>query len=79
MTIKELLDAAAGRAVAAKADAGLWDARLLLAHALGGVSPLALDPRQSLDEEEKMAAWLLENLQDLTLEYLRREQVEMAW
>jgi release factor glutamine methyltransferase len=51
VTIKELLDAAAGRAVAAKADAGLWDARLLLAHALGGVSPLALDPRQSLDED----------------------------
>ena len=51
MTIKELLDGAAGRAVAAKADASLWDARLLLAHALGGVSPLALDPRQSLDED----------------------------
>jgi ferritin-like metal-binding protein YciE len=34
--------------------------------------------RQSLDEEEKMAAWLLENLQELTLEYLRREEVEMA-
>jgi release factor glutamine methyltransferase len=51
VTIKELLDAAAGRAVAAKADASLWDARLLLAHALGGVSPLALDPRQSLEED----------------------------
>ena len=34
--------------------------------------------RQSLDEEEKMAAWILENLQDLTLEYLRREELEGA-
>ncbi|HEY1435332.1 MAG TPA: peptide chain release factor N(5)-glutamine methyltransferase [Thermoanaerobaculia bacterium] len=50
MTIRELLETAASRAVAAGADASLWDARLLLAHAMGGMSPLALDPRQTLEE-----------------------------
>jgi release factor glutamine methyltransferase len=49
MTIRELLETAASRAVAAGSDASLWDARLLLAHALGGLSPLALDPRQIPD------------------------------
>ena len=49
MTTGDLLKDAADRAVKAGADASLWDARLLLAHALGGVSPLALDPRQALD------------------------------
>jgi len=34
--------------------------------------------QQSLDEEEKMAAWILEHLQNLTLEYLHREEMEMA-
>jgi release factor glutamine methyltransferase len=51
VTIKELLDTAASRAVTAGADASLWDARLLLAHAMGGMSPLALDPRQTLEPE----------------------------
>ncbi len=51
MTIKELLETAASRAIAAGGDAGLWDARLLLAHALGGKSPLALDPRQTLEAD----------------------------
>lgn len=51
MTIKELLDEAASKAVGAGADASLWDARLLLAHAMGGMSPLALDPRQQLEAE----------------------------
>lgn len=32
--------------------------------------------RQSLDEEEKMAAWLLDHVKELTLEYLRREELE---
>ena len=50
MTTGEILKDAAERAAKAGADASLWDARLLLAHALGGVSPLALDPRQTLDE-----------------------------
>lgn len=49
MTIRELLETAASRAVGAGSDASLWDARLLLAHALGGLSPLALDPRQVPD------------------------------
>jgi ferritin-like metal-binding protein YciE len=34
--------------------------------------------RQSLHEEEKMAAWILDNLKNLTLEYLRREEIELA-
>src|SRR5215470_2778866 len=49
MTIGEILREAADRTAAAKADATPWDARLLLAHALGGASPLALDPRIALD------------------------------
>ena len=49
MTIGEILRDAQDRIVAAKADATTWDARLLLAHALGGASPLALDPRLTLD------------------------------
>ncbi|HWZ85499.1 MAG TPA: peptide chain release factor N(5)-glutamine methyltransferase [Thermoanaerobaculia bacterium] len=51
MIIKDLLGTAASKAIAAGADATLWDARLLLAHAMGGLSPLALDPRQALDDE----------------------------
>jgi len=50
MTTGELLKEAAERAAQARADATVWDARLLLAHVLGGVSPLALDPRQTLEE-----------------------------
>ncbi len=49
MTIRELLESAADKAVKGTSDANLWDARLLLAHALGGLSPLALDSRQTLD------------------------------
>ena len=49
MTIRELLESAASRAIAARSDASLWDARLLLAHAMGGLSPLALDLRQTPD------------------------------
>lgn len=50
MTTGELLKEAAERAAKAGAEGSLWDARLLLAHVLGGVPPLALDPRQTLDE-----------------------------
>jgi release factor glutamine methyltransferase len=50
MTIGELLRDAADRAAAAAADATAWDARLLLGHALGGIPPLALDQRQTLDQ-----------------------------
>jgi release factor glutamine methyltransferase len=49
MTIREALEDAADRAVKAGSDATAWDARLLLAHALGGAPPLALDPRQTVD------------------------------
>jgi release factor glutamine methyltransferase len=49
MTIKEALESAANRAAKAGADATVWDARLLLAHAMGGAPPLGLDPRQTLD------------------------------
>ena len=49
MTIREVLEAAADRAAKAGSEATAWDARLLLAHALGGTPPLALDPRASLD------------------------------
>lgn len=49
MTIRELLEAAALRAIAAGSDASPWDARLLLGHALGGLPPLALDLRQTPD------------------------------
>ena len=50
MTTGELLRTATEKATVAGADATAWDARLLLAHVLGGVPPLALDPRQTLDE-----------------------------
>jgi len=50
VTTGEILRAAAESAAAAGSDASPWDARLLLAHSLGGLSPLALDPRQTHDE-----------------------------
>jgi ferritin-like metal-binding protein YciE len=50
---------------------------LVLADQLG-LAQARSSLQQSLDEEEKMAAWLLDNLQDLTLEYLQREEIEMA-
>ena len=49
MTIREALETAANRAAKAGADATAWDARLLLAHAMGGAPPLGLDPRVVLD------------------------------
>jgi ferritin-like metal-binding protein YciE len=50
---------------------------LVLAEQLG-FSEAQSSLQQSLDEEEKMAAWILQNLRDLTLEYLRREELEAA-
>lgn len=44
MIIRELLDSASRRARESGAEATLWDARILLAHALGRRNPLALDP-----------------------------------
>ena len=49
MTTGELLKDAAERAALAGSDATVWDARLLLGHSLGGLSPLALDPRMTLE------------------------------
>src|SRR5262245_48198184 len=49
MTIREALERAAERAAKAGGDATAWDARVLLAHAMGGAPPLGLDPRQTLD------------------------------
>lgn len=51
MTTGELLKDATERATKAGSDASAWDARLLLAHAMGGMSPLALDPRQTLQAD----------------------------
>ena len=53
MTIKELLDAAAGEARRLAADATAWDARLLLAHALGGRNPLGLELRADVGAEPR--------------------------
>jgi release factor glutamine methyltransferase len=49
VTVREALEAAAEQAAKAGADATVWDARLLLAHAMGGAPPLGLDPRVVLD------------------------------
>jgi release factor glutamine methyltransferase len=49
MTLKELLDRAALQAREAGAEATSWDARLLLAHVLGGRNPLGLELRAPLD------------------------------
>lgn len=45
MTVAERLSDAESRARRTGSDATLWDARLLLAHAVGHDKPLALDPR----------------------------------
>lgn len=45
MTVGERLSDAESRARRAGSDATVWDARLLLAHAVGHDQPLALDPR----------------------------------
>jgi release factor glutamine methyltransferase len=52
MKAKELLDEAARLARESGAEATEWDARLLLAHALGGSNPLSVDPGRNLDPEE---------------------------
>lgn len=52
MTAKELLEAAATLARETGAEATAWDARLLLAHVLGGKSPLSLDLGWNVDSEE---------------------------
>src|ERR1700693_4539059 len=46
MTAGEILEAAAELARNSGAEATPWDARILLAHAMGGSSPLSRDPRR---------------------------------
>jgi release factor glutamine methyltransferase len=72
VTIREILEGAADRAARAGADASVWDARLLLAHSLGGISPLALDPRQTLDPvvAERFGALWERRLQGVPVQHL---------
>jgi release factor glutamine methyltransferase len=72
VTIRELLEGAAERAAKTGADASVWDARLLLAHSLGGISPLALDPRQTLDAivAERFGALWDKRLQGVPVQHL---------
>jgi len=49
MTAREILEAAAELASLSASEATPWDARILLAHAIGGSSPLSLDPRRQIE------------------------------
>ena len=51
MTVRERLSEAEGRARDTGSDATAWDARTLLAHAVGHGKPLALDPREDVPPE----------------------------
>lgn len=53
MIAKELLDAAERLAREEAAEATPWDARVLLAHAMGGASPLSLDPRREVEAQAR--------------------------
>jgi release factor glutamine methyltransferase len=53
MTAKELLDAAERLARENAAEATPWDARVLLAHAMGGGSPLSLEPRREVEPDAR--------------------------
>ena len=60
MRTRELLAEASDLARDARSDATTWDARILLAHALGLKNPLRLDPTASVDGEAEArfrAAW----------------------
>ena len=72
MTIKEALERAADRAAKAGAEATSWDARLLLAHALGGAPPLGLDPRLVLDPvvEARFEAFWEKRLMGVPVQHL---------
>ncbi len=54
MTAKELLDAAERLARENAAEATPWDARVLLAHAIGGGSPLSLEPRREVEPDARL-------------------------
>lgn len=49
MTARELLERATLEAKERASEATPWDARILLAHAMGGSSPLSLDPRRQVE------------------------------
>jgi len=51
VTAREILDAAEKVARQNAAEATPWDARILLAHALGGSNPLALEPHREVEPE----------------------------
>jgi release factor glutamine methyltransferase len=51
VTVRERLSEAESRARHSGSDATGWDARILLAHAVGHGKPLLLDPREELPEE----------------------------
>lgn len=53
MTAKELLEAAERLARENAAEATPWDARVLLAHAMGGTSPLSFDPRREVEPDAR--------------------------
>ena len=53
MTVRELLDAAARLAKERGAEATPWEARILMAHALGARGPLALDLRHDLPDDQR--------------------------
>src|SRR6476660_3073393 len=53
MTAKEVLEAATELARARQPEATPWDARILLAHALGGASPLSLDTRREVEPDAR--------------------------
>src|SRR6476620_9088580 len=53
MTAGEILEAAAALASHKTAEATPWDARILLAHAMGGASPLSLDPPRQVEPDAR--------------------------
>jgi release factor glutamine methyltransferase len=53
MTAREILEAAERVARASASEGTPWEARLLLAHALGGRSPLSLDPKREVKPKEE--------------------------
>src|SRR5262249_59613234 len=59
MTAKEILEGAEQLARESHSEATPWDARLLLAHAMGGRNPLSLDARQEVGERGQAAFRML--------------------
>ncbi len=72
MIVKEVLEAAMSLARDRAAEATAWDARILLAHAMGGLNPLGLDPREELDPaaEARFEALWDERLKGVPVQHL---------